>query len=101
MDFFVILLICESDVDNRSWSIATQYKIQICQRTIGIELTAFTLAGLGSEMHGWQNSEIGFHRLKVFEVGMGDVMTKRAEHGGSWKRERFFMLMQASSVDPR
>src|SRR5258708_36263213 len=101
MDFFVILLICESDVDDRSWSIASQCKIQIRQCAIGIELTAFALAGLGSEMDCWQNSEIGFHGLEVFEIGVGNIMTKSTKHGGSRKCERFFMLMQARGGDTR
>src|SRR4026207_1107041 len=92
MDFFVMLR-------NDFARYPVECECQICQRTISVSLTAFAFIYFRCERR--QDSEVGFHRLEVFEVGVCDVVTKRAEHGGLGKGDGLFMLMEACSVDAR
>src|SRR5581483_3886706 len=75
------------------------FKIEEC--AICIELSALAFTESGCFVQRGQNSKIGFHRLEVFEIGMCNIMTQRAEHGGLWKRERLLSFVNAGGVDAR
>src|SRR5215208_3413037 len=76
-----------------------QRGLQIGQRTFCISPAAFTLANFGFWIECWKNSEVGFHRLKIFEAGMRDVMTQRAKHRGLREGQYVHLMISTRRID--
>src|SRR5215207_9853837 len=63
-----------------------------------MEFAAFPLAGFCRVLKRRKNSKVGFHRLKIFEVGVCDVVAQRSEHRGLGQDEWRFLSMEPGCV---
>jgi hypothetical protein len=80
-------------------NVTVQHKLQISKRTFGIGFAALAFPNPGCDIKRWENSKVGFHGLKVLEVGVCHIMTQRAEHGRRRQGNQLFVLMQARRID--
>ena len=70
----------------------------MCAR--GVSLSAFAFAQFfARHFQWWQDAKVGFHRLEVGHICVGDIMTERTEHGGFWQGEQRLPFDLASSID--
>src|ERR1044072_5068182 len=69
--------------------------LKVGQRPFSISLAAFPFTNFGVRIERRKDSEVGFHRLKIFEGGMCDIMTQGTEHRGLRNCQKFMLMKLA------
>ncbi len=65
--------------------------------SVGCGALAFAFNWL---FQGWDDAKIGFHGLEVFHVGMGNISTQGAKHGGVGQGDQILVCHLAGNIHP-